>query len=380
MAARLIRTAFVAKTPLCAEGAQPPFLLQVFLVYHAGLMERTSGEGSTPPFGSLAAARLSLRNLPRPHRILAVAEYGYSLRLADPILGVEWCRVAADVCTEKLAPSVRGQVLGYFGNSLRVIGNYNGARDEIERALKVLPGDPLLLEFKGSLLRDVRELDEAAECLRSALMRRKAAGDVSGHARTILVTSQVMDEAGQSREAATFCLKALDLLNGTDDPTRHLVRTTLQNYATFLCKAGKGLDALRALRASEPLLEGGEPLFELRIEWVYGKIAAVLRDQSAESRLLSVGQKFADSGLFHEAALATLDLARHLVRQKNPRAASVALSVAPLLQALGIERDAKEAALLSQIAIADAEGSDVEDLISELYAEVATRSQGRHVA
>jgi len=343
-------------------------------------MERTSEEGSILPFGSPAAARLSLRNRPIPHRILAVAEYGYTLRFSDPPLGVEWCRIAADVCTDKLAPSVRGRVLGYYGNSLRVIGNYNSARVEIEKALKILPGDPLLLEFKGSLLRDVRELDEAAECLHSASMRRKSAGDVSGYARTILVTAQVMDEAGHSREAATFCLKALDILNVSDDPTRHLVRTTVQNYATFLCNAGKGLDALQALRTSESLLEGGEPLFELRVDWVYGKIAAVLRDQSAEPRLLAVRQKLAARGLFQEAALATLDLARYLVQQKDPRAASVALSVAPLLQALGIERDAKEAALLSQIAIADAEGLDLEVLISELYAEVASRPKGRQAA
>jgi len=211
-------------------------------------------------------------------------------------------------------------------------------------------------------------------------MRRKAEGDVAGYARTILVTAQVMDEAGQSREAATFCLKALDILNGSDDPTRHLVRTTVQNYAGFLCNAGKGLDALRALRTSEPLLEGGGPLFALRVEWVHAKIAAVLSDQSAETRLLTVRQKLADSGLFQEATLATLDLARYFVRQKDPRAASTALSVAPLLQAFGIERDAKEAVILGQIAIADAEGLNLEELISELYAAVAARPAARKVA
>jgi tetratricopeptide (TPR) repeat protein len=350
------------------------------LVYHSGLMERTSGEGTILPFGSPAAARLSLRNRPIPDRLLAVAEYGYGLRFSDPLLGLEWCRAAAEACTDKVAPGIRARVLAYLGNSLRVVGNYTEARVAIEQGLKGLPGDPLLLEFKGSLLRDIRELDEAAECLHSASMRRKAAGDVAGYARTILLTAQVMDEAGHSREAATFCLNALDILNASEDPKRHLVRTTVQNYATFLCNAGKGLDALRALQTSKPLLDGGEPLFELRVEWVYAKIAAVLGDQSAESRLLSIRQRLADSGLFQEAALATLDLARYFVRQKDSRAASVALSVAPLLQALGIERDAKEAALLSQIAIAGAESPNLEGLISELYAAVATRPAARKIA
>lgn len=344
-------------------------------------MERTSEEGSTwPPFGSPAAARLSLRNRPIPGRILAVAEYGYSLRFSDPPLGVEWCRSAADSCNDALSPGLQGRVLGYFGNSLRVIGDFEGAEEAIEQGLKNLPGDPLLLEFKGSLLRDIRQLDEAAECLRSASRRRRAAGDLPGYARTILTTAQVMDESGLSRAAATFCLQALDILDSSVDPTRHLLRTTLQNYATFLCNAGMGLDALQAIRTAEPLIEGSEPFFALRVDWLYGRIAASLRDPSAESRLLSVRQKLADGGLIGEAALATLDLARYFVRQKDPRAASVALSVAPLLHALGVERDAREAVLLSQIAQADAEGSDIEHLISELYTEIRARPETRRVA
>lgn len=362
--------------------AQLPSLLRVVaLVYHAGIMERTPGEGSVrPPFSSPAAARLSLRNRPVPHRLLAAAEYGYSLRFLDPPLGVEWCAAAADACTGQLAPSLRGQVLGYYGNSLRVVGKYEDAREVIERALNMLPGDPLLLEFKGSLLRDIRKLDEAAECLSSASQKRKAAGDVPGYARTILTTAQIMDVAGQSRDAARFCLQALDVLNGADDPTRHLVRTTIQNYANFLCNAGRGLEALRVLRVSEPLLEGGEPFFEIRVEWLYGKIASALHDKSAESRLTSVRQRLADGGLFQEAALATLDLAKHFARQKDPRASSVALSVAPLLEALGIEPDAKEAEILGQIEAAEGTNLDIEPLISDLYAAIALRPQVRQVA
>lgn len=345
-------------------------------------MEPTSGEASSirPPFSSPAAARLRLSNKPNPARILAVAEYGYSLRFSEPLLGVEWCRVAADVCNDAFAPSLQSRALGYFGNSLRVIGNYDEAKEAIERSLKILPGDPLLLEFKGSLLRDIRQLDEAAECLRSASRTRRAAGDLSGYARTILATSQVMDEAGLSRDAAKFCLQALDILDASVDPTRHLLRITLQNYATFLCNAGLCLDALQAIRTAEPLFEGGEPYFEIRVEWLYGRIAASLRDKSAESRLQSVRQRLAEGGLIQEAALATLDLARYYVREKDPRAASMALSVASLLHALGVERDAREALLLGQIARADAEGSDIEHLISELYAEIRTRPETRRVA
>lgn len=344
-------------------------------------MEHTSGEEAIRrPFSSLAAARLRLGNKPSPARILAVAEYGYSLRFSEPPLGVEWCRVAADVCATEFAPNLRGRVLGYFGNSLRVVGNYDDAREAIEKGLKILPGDPLLLEFKGSLLRDIRELDEAAECLHSASRRRKATGDVEGYARTILVTAQVMDMAGQSRRAASFCLDALDILDEDVDPTRHLARTAVQNYAGFLCNAGKALDALQALKISEPLLEGGGPFFQLRVEWLYGRISSSLREESAEPKLLSVRQKLADGGLFQEAALATLDLAKYYARQSDPRAASAALSVAPFLQAIGIERDAREAVLLSQISIAEAEGSDIEYLISDLYAEIASRPSARKIA
>jgi hypothetical protein len=58
----------------------------------------------------------------------------------------------------------------------------------------------------------------------------------------------------------------------------------------------------------------------------------------------------------------------------------VALSIARLFQSLGIEQDAREVVLLSQIANADADGLDVEDLISELHAAVASRPSVRQVA
>lgn len=189
-----------------------------------------------------------------------------------------------------------------------------------------------------------------------------------------------MDESGHSREAARFCLKALDILNSAIDPTRDLARATVQNYATFMCNAGRPLQALRALRMSEPLLEGGEVFFQLRVEWLSSKIASKLGDESAAGRLVSVKQKLADGGLIGEAALATLDLAEHYVRQRDPRAVSVALSVAPLLQAIGIHRDAEEAVILAKIALSEATGADVEYLISQLYAAIAARPEARRVA
>ncbi len=346
--------------------------------YHAGLMAGPHVESTRlQPFSSLAAARLSLTNKPVPSRILAVAEYGYSLRLTEPAIGLEWCRLAAEVITAELDPHQRSQVLAYFANGLRVVGHYDEAREAIDRALAASPGAPFLLEIKGSLLRDIRQLDEAAECLQSAAMRRRAAGDLAGQARTILVIAQVMDESGDSRGASKYCLNALDLLSAEVDPSGHLIRTTVQNYAGFLCNAGKPLEALHVLRTSEPILEGGGQYFDLRVEWLYGRISASLREESAEAKLSAVRDKLAAGGLIQEAALATLDLARYYVLVKDPRAADTALSVAPLLQTLGIERDAREAEILGKIAEAGKAFSDLEFLISELYGAVASRPDTR---
>ncbi len=340
-------------------------------------MAGTDHGSAIQPFASLAAARLSLRNKPVPSRLLAVAEYGFSLRLTEPIQGLEWCRVAAEALPPDLAPHESSQVLAYFSNGLRVVGHYDEAKEVIERALAVSPGDPFLLEVKGSLLRDIRQLDEAAECLQSAAMRRRVSGDIAAYARTILGTAHVMDEAGLSREASKCALKALDILNAEVDPSRHLLRTSIQNYAAFLCNAGEPLEALRALRAAAPLLEGGGQYFDLRVEWLYGRISASLREESAEAKLSAVRDKLAAGGLIQEAALATLDLARFYVLVKDPRAADTALSVAPLLQTLGIERDAREAEILGKIAEAGKAFSDLEFLISELYGAVASRPDTR---
>ena len=328
------------------------------------------------PFSSPAAARLHLTNRPNPSRILAVAEYGYSLRFTDPAFGVEWCRVAADVCTDTLEPSIRGRVLGYFGNSLRVVGSYDDAREGLGRALEVLPGDPLLLEFKASLLRDLRHLDEASDCLRDASRIQRACGDVAGYARTLINTAQVMDHAGKSQGAAELCLQALDILDSSLDPTRNLLRAAVQNYAAYICHAGEPLMALRAVRLAEPLFGGEEPYIQLRFEWLFGQIAAALDDESTELRLESVRQEFEKGGLFHEAALATLELARYFVRRRDRRAAPTALSVAPLLEYLGIDRDAREAKLLGEIAKA---GSNLEHLIAELYEAIIWRPAARQI-
>lgn len=305
-----------------------------------------------------------------------MAEYGYSLRFVDPPAGVEWCRVAAEVANEKLDPSIRGRVLGYFGNSLRVAGRLEEARETLERALQALPGDPLLLEFKASVLRDVRQLEPAVVCLRDAARVQQASGDVVGLSRTMLNIARVMDEAGQPDDAAAFCLKALDCLDLSVDPDRELVRIGFQCYATYLCHAGKPEAALRALRLAEPLLETGDPLLQLRLDWLYGKISATLGDTSAEPKLESIRRKLLDEGLLHDAALATLDLAWYYAHVDDPRAVTVALSVAPLLEALGVERDAREAELLAQIAVADAE---VESLITDLYTAVYWRPKIRPV-
>jgi len=200
---------------------------------------------------------------------------------------------------------------------------------------------------------------------------------VPGAVRTLIITAQVLDQAGQPQEAAGLCLTALDLLDSSIDPTRNLLRVVIQNYAGFLCHAGKALAALQALRTAEPLLAGGDPFFQLRLEWLFGNIAARLDDESAELRLENVRQKLAEGGLFHEATLATLDLARYYVRRQDPRAAPAALSIAPLLESLGINRDAREAELLAQLAMADA---DVESLISELYTAIMARPMARRVA
>jgi hypothetical protein len=140
-----------------------------------------------------------------------------------------------------------------------------------------------------------------------------------------------------------------------------LARTSLQNLAKCLVDAGKPEQALWILRlCREQLMLGGE-FFCLRLDWLMADISGALGDmENAVTSYKQVRERYAALGQLREAALVTLDLARLLLKPRPLEAREEALSVWPILDKLGIARDAREAKLLAEVVEKGSEAALIE--------------------
>ena len=315
-------------------------------------------------------ARLRLMNRrDRVPECLALAERGHALRHVDVRQMLSWTEVAADCCPEDADPSIRGRILAYHGNALRAVGSYDQSERILEEASSLLgDSDPQVLEFRASLLRSLRRLEAASECLTRASAIRQRSSDTAGLASSFLQTGIVFDLAGRSAEASHVASAAID---STSDRT--LVRIGTQNLALYLSNAGEPESALRIIRYGWPLLQEGGEVTILRVRWLLARIASALGDDSGARRdYKAVRSEFLARNLYADAAVCSLDLARHLfLRGDLDGASAEASTVAPLLIALDIRSDAFEALLLKSIV--DRSCDDVEEALLRLIGLLSER-------
>lgn len=314
-------------------------------------------------YRSPASARLRLINSrERVPECLALAERGHALRHVDVHQMLSWTEVAFECCPEDAEPSIRGRILAYHGNSLRAVGMYDRSERLLEEASSLLgDSDPQVLEFRASLLRSLRRLDAAADCLAKASSLRQKTTDTSGLASSFLQTGIVLDLAGRSVEAAHIAGAAIDL---TSD--RSLLVIGIQNLSLYLSNAGAPEASLRIIRQGWPLFQSGGEVSILRVRWLLARISSALgEDAGARRGYQAVRSEFLARNLYADAAVCSLDLARHLfLRSHFMEASAEASTVAPLLIALGIKDDAHEALLLKAIISRTCE--DVEEAILRL--------------
>jgi tetratricopeptide (TPR) repeat protein len=321
-------------------------------------------------YRSPANARLRLINRrDRVPECLTLAERGHALRHVDVRQMLSWTEVAAECCPEDADPSIRGRILAYHGNALRAVGSYEQAERILEEASSLLgDSDPQVLEFRASLLRSLRRLDAASECLTRASALRQKSSDAAGLASSFLQTGIVFDLAGRSAEASHVAGAAID---STSD--RILVRIGIQNLALYLSNAGEPESALRIIRHGWPLLQEGGEVTILRVRWLLARISSALKDDSGAKRgYKAVRSEFLARNLYADAAVCSLDLARHLfLRGELEGASAEAATVAPLLAALDISNDAFEALLLKSII--DRSCEDIEEALLRLIGLLADR-------
>ena len=102
-------------------------------------------------------------------------------------------------------------------------------------------------------------------------------------------------------------------------------------------------------------MAGGE-VFRVKVDWLMANIAGALGEvESAVATYEQVRERFTTLGFSQEVAMVTLDLARLLLKPQPFRARQEALSVWPILESLGVTRDAREAKLLAAVVETGAE-------------------------
>ena len=299
------------------------------------------------------AARLYFRNQPgTPGERLAVAEYGYTLRYSDPAAMRAWCDAALVGLPADTDTHTAALLHGYCGNAHRVVGDFGSSELLLNKALALYPVEPHVLEFKASLLYDLRRLTEASQALSEAAALRRQQKDPLRLVSTLLKSAMVLELTGHSEEAASIALSAVRTIanHSSSEKGADLLRTALQNLASYLTNSGRPAEALQVLRHSRPLLARGGYRFELRLDWLLGRICSALGDDAgARETYIVVRERFAAEQMLQEVALISLDLARHLLPISPLEARAEVAYVGPILIQLGIPEDSRESQLLRSI-------------------------------
>jgi tetratricopeptide (TPR) repeat protein len=299
------------------------------------------------------AARLYFRNQPGTVRErLAVAEHGFSLRHSDPATMRAWCDAALVGLPPETDAHTAALLHGYAGNAHRVVEDFHSAEHLLNKALALDSANPHLLEFKASLLYDLRRLPEASEVLSQAATLRRQQNDPIRLVSTLLKSAMVLELTGHSEEAASIALSAIRTIasQAPSKTSEELLRTALQNLSIYLTNTGRLVEALQVLRHSRPFLAYGGSTFELKVDWLLARISSALGDDArASETYVTVRERFADAQMLQECALISLDLASHLLPTSPLGARAEVAYVGPILTQLGISEDAQEFKLLRSI-------------------------------
>jgi tetratricopeptide (TPR) repeat protein len=264
-----------------------------------------------------------------------------------------WCDAALVGLPSDTDALTAALLHGYAGNAHRVVGEFASSEHLLNKALALFSAEPHILEFKASLLFDLRRLAEASEALsHAAALRRQHKDDPLLLVSILLKSAMVLELTAHSEEAASIALSAIRTIasHPPSEKGAELLRTGLQNLASYLTNSGRPAEALRVLRHSRPLLTHGGYRFELRLDWLLARICSALGDDpGARETYVVVRERFAAERMLQEVALISLDLARHLLPTSPLEARAEIACVGPILSQLGIPEDSREFQLLHSI-------------------------------
>jgi tetratricopeptide (TPR) repeat protein len=289
-------------------------------------------------------------------------ERSHEAGFSEPARAVELARLAvtlaetltpADCSGAEVCDGFQARAWAQLGNAHRIAADHPAAEEAFAVAAELLGKGqvgPLetarVLDLEASLRRDQRRLPEAARLLDRVIAIYQRLGEWSLLGRALKQKSMVCGEAGDLESEMALLRRALDLLDADQEPRTFLAAR--HNLITALHLSGRSREAFSLLFQTRPLyLKMGDRMNLLRMRWLEGMVALGLeRLDQAEVAFREVREAFLDLRLDHEAALASLDLAGVLLRQrKNAEVRSLAEEMLAVFRSREIHQEAMAALL-----------------------------------
>lgn len=328
--------------------------------------------------------RILVRNDARFHS-LAVAELlldeVWTVGFDDPGAAYAQADVVLDVLDTlpeaspigAMTQDLRARARGYCGNLRRIMSDFKGAEEELDRAWQLLQqgsGDPLekarWLDLMTTLRIGQRRFEEADELIQGAIRIYRAADDEHLIGRAMISRASVLQEQGELARAVELLEAAVRMVDGTQEPRLLLVAE--HNLASMLVDLGAHERAAALLPEIRQAAVGAGSRFDLlRFRWLEGTVLLGLgREPRAEAALLEVRKGFLELGVAYDAAAVSLELAALYLRQgRTSELKDLAEEIIPIFRSRDVHQEAFAALLLFQRAV------EMETLTLRMVEEVA---------
>jgi tetratricopeptide (TPR) repeat protein len=210
-----------------------------------------------------------------------------------------------------------------------------------------------LERFEGALLHDLRKLDGAALCFRSAAEIYDALGDSESRASALISEGMALREAGNSQKAVVAFYQALTAIDENADDKLRI--SALQCLCRGLCDIGKYEHAhLLSRQCSRLFFSSREPGIAIRIDFLNAQIDEGLGHRlAAEHGYQRCREWFTAAGMLCERALATLHLAALLADEgRTSEVFELCNEVSEIFDTVGVARESIAATLLREATMA----------------------------
>jgi tetratricopeptide (TPR) repeat protein len=297
----------------------------------------------------------------------ALLERCRSLRFNDPE-GMILAASFAVVLAERMASSQGGpeELADLQAGAWAELGNAHRAADDLASAEAALAraldlsghgtGDPLLLarlmDLTASLYTEQRRFEEAHRLLDWVYAIYRRAGDKHLAARALISKGISVGLAFESEKAVDLLERGILLVDAARDPK--LTLAAVHGLLWYLLDCGQVAEVETLLHQVRGLyMAYGEPLVQLRAQWLEGRVAADRgEDARAAQTLLQVRAGFQEAELPYTAAMASLDLAAVWLRQgRTVEIQQLVDEMVAIFRARNIQREAIGALLMLRQAL-----------------------------